>query len=186
MSRKPVSRGPWWSALAALVLICPATVAEPPTAREYDVKAACLFNIAKFSDWPERAFPQPGAPLVIGVLGEDPFGTVLDRIVKGRVVNDHPVVIRRASDAAELKDAHVIFVCASERSHAVRICSSLESTHALTVGDCEETATVVAVNFSVADGRTVFAVNLARATRAGVRISSKLLALARSVHDTPR
>ena len=148
---------------------------------EYDVKAACLFNIAKFTDWPASAFAQPGAPIVIGVLGQDPFGSVLDRIVKGRVINNRPVVIRRASRHQELSDAHLVFISNSERARAAQIASTLENSSVLCVGDIEETAAIAAINFSVAGGRTVFTVNLARTSRAGVKISSKLLHLAAAV-----
>lgn len=158
--------------------------AAPPALREYDVKAACLFNIAKFSDWPAQAFPQAGAPLIIAVLGADPFGTVLDRIVKGRVVNERPIVIRRASHYSEVRDAHVVFISASARGNAAQICSALESSNVLCVGDTEETERIAAINFSVMDGRTIFTVNLTHAQRAGVRISSKLLALAQLVRGS--
>lgn len=155
--------------------------ASPPPLREYDVKAACLFNIAKFSDWPAQAFTHPAAPLIIGILGEDPFGSVLDRIVKGRLINERPVVIRRAAHFSELKNAHVVFISAALRGSATQICTALEETHVLCVGDSEETEPVAAINFSVVAGRTVFTVNLSHAHRAGVRISSKLLALAQVV-----
>lgn len=155
--------------------------ASPVTLREYDVKAACLFNIAKFSDWPEGAFTHPSAPIIVGILGQDPFGAVLDRIVKGRVVNNRAVLIRRATHYSEMLDAHVVFVCASQKGNASLIASALSASNVLVVGDTEETAPFAAINFSVTDGRTLFVVNLDRAGRAAVRISSKLLALAASV-----
>lgn len=149
--------------------------------KEYDVKAACLFNFVKFCDWPSEAFADASSPLVIGILGEDPFGQVLDRIVRSRVVNDRPVIIRRGTDFSELKQAHVVFICASERARAARICTALEGANVLCVGDTSETDPYTAINFSVTEGKTVFTVNLARATRAAVRVSSKLLALAKAV-----
>jgi YfiR/HmsC-like len=155
--------------------------AEDGALREYDVKAACLFNFAKYSDWPPGRFTSPGAPLVIGVLGEDPFGVVLDRIVKGRVANNRPIVIRRAGRVADLAGAHIVFVSASESTLAAQICGALEGASVLTVGDTPETAAHCIVNFSLSAGKTVFSVNLARANRAGVKISSKLLALAAAV-----
>lgn len=149
--------------------------------REYDVKAACLFNIAKFCDWPAKAFPSPSAPLIIGVLGDDPFGPVLDRIVKGRIVNGRPIVIRRGSDYSDFAEAHVVFIAASERVRASRICAALENENVLCVGDSDETEPFTAIHFSVVEGKTVFSVKLTRAAHAGVHVSSKLLALAKSV-----
>ena len=156
-------------------------LADVGALREYDVKAACLFNIAKYTDWPATAFARPGDPVIIGVLGDDPFGGVLDRIVKGRVINSRPVLVRRASRAQELADAHIVFIGSSERARAAQICAALETSNAMCIGDLEETAPFAAINFSVAAGRTVFTVNLARASRAGVRLSSKLLHLAAAV-----
>jgi YfiR/HmsC-like len=169
-------------ALALLALLPPVSARGQEAAlREYDIKAACLFNIVKFSDWPAEAFPKAGAPLIIGVMGDDPFGPILDQIIKGRVVNDRPIVIKRSRDLAELKNAHVVFVCASERSRVARICAALEGSNVLCVGDTKESLAHAAINFSITDNRVVFTVNLSRASRAGVSISSKLLALAKEV-----
>ncbi len=152
------------------------TVAVP----EYEVKAAFLFNIAKYSEWPPGSHPA-GAPIIVGVLGEDLFGEALKRQVQGRSVNDRKVVIRRASQLSDLQDAQIIFISASERDRAPQICTLAESWNAVTVGDTSQVEPYAAINFAVVRGRIVFSVNLDAATRAGVRISSKLLHLARSV-----
>lgn len=149
--------------------------------REYSAKAAFLYNLVKYTDWPSRAFPEPDAPIVIGLLGSDPFGGVLDRIVEGRVINGRPIVIRRATGVAELRGAHVVFVGASESGRAAEQCAALESFHALTVGDTEQTAAFAAVRFDLEADRVVFTVDLTRASRVGVNISSKLLHLAKAV-----
>jgi len=149
--------------------------------REYSVKAAFLYNLVKYTDWPSRAFPEPDAPIVIGLLGSDPFGTVLDRIVEGRIINGHPILVRRATGVAELKGAHVVFVGASESSRAAEQCAALESFRALTVGDTEQTAAFAAVKFGLEADRVVFTVDLTRTSRVGVNISSKVLHLAKAV-----
>ena len=167
--------------LLAVVFVAAQVPAQDGALREYDVKAACLFNFAKYSDWSPGSFSGPAAPLVIGVLGDDPFGLVLDRIVKGRVANNRPITVRRADRVADLAGAHIVFVSATERARAAQICGALDGSNVLTVGDTAETAPYCIVNFSVTGGKTVFSINLARANRAGVKISSKLLALAADV-----
>lgn len=147
---------------------------------EYTVKAALLFNFAKYADWPPEAFSKPDDPIVIGVLGDDPFGDVLDRVVRGRVVNGHPFVVRRASGTADLKGAHLVFISAAE-PQAVQECAVLEGFHVLTVGDTAQMAAFSSFNFAVENDKVVFMVDLSRATRAGVKISSKLLSLAKVV-----
>src|ERR1700758_4217756 len=78
--------------LMAIGTIC--LLAEPPTP-EYQVKAVFLFNLAQFVDWPSKAFADPAAPLIIGVLGEDPFGSYLDETLRGETVRNHPLVLQR-------------------------------------------------------------------------------------------
>jgi hypothetical protein len=96
----------WRTALAWLVAaaVGPGVLAQTAPAREYQVKAVFLFNFAQFVHWPPQAFPEAQAPLVIGVLGDDPFGSSLDDAVRGELVNNHPLVIqryRRVEDVGE-------------------------------------------------------------------------------------
>lgn len=148
--------------------------------QEYSIKAALLFNIAKYTDWPPRAFSHPGDPIVIGVLGDDPFGQVLDRVVKGRSINGRSIVVRRASGTAQLEDAHLVFVSASQ-PQAPQDCAALERAGILTVSDAEFAARFTAVNFALEGDKVVFTVDLDRALRTGATISSQLLKFAKSV-----
>lgn len=166
--------------LVMLILSAPLS-GQSVVLREYSVKAAFLYNLVKYTDWPSRTFPQPDAPIVIGLLGSDPFGPVLDRIVEGRVINGHPILIRRATGVAELRGAHVVFVGASESGRAAEQCAALESFRALTVGDNAQTAAFSAVKFDLEADRVVFTIDLDRASRVGANISSKLLHLAKAV-----
>ncbi len=149
--------------------------------KEYDLKAAFLYNVAKYTDWPAETFAKPDDPIVIGVLGNDPFGEVLDRIVKDRVINGHPLVIRRASGVAELKGAHLVFISPSESAHIAEHCAAIEKFNALTIGDTGQSVAFTTVNFAFENDRIVFSVDLDRASSIGVNISSKLLQLAKEV-----
>jgi hypothetical protein len=164
-----------------MLLISGSALAQSVPLREYSVKAAFLYNLVKYTDWPSRAFSQPNAPIVIGLLGSDPFGPVLDRIVEGRTVNGHPILIRRAAGVAELRGSHVVFIGASESGRAAEQCAAIESFRGLTVGDTEQTAAFTAVKCALEADRVVFTVDLTRTSRVGVNISSKLLHLAKSV-----
>lgn len=168
--------------LVVVVLGCLSAVvrAETPLP-EYDVKAAFLFNIVKFIDWPPEAFASSSTPITIGILGQDPFGPILDRLVQGRVINQRRVIIRRATRVGELKNAHIVFISPSEAGHAAEICAALQTGPVISVGDSDQTSPYVTINFSVEAGRIVFSVNRGPAERAGMKISSKLLNLAKSV-----
>jgi hypothetical protein len=147
---------------------------------EYAVKAALLFNIAKYTDWPPRAFSHADEPIIIGVLGDDPFGATLDRIVEGRSINGRQIVIRRASGIAPLEGAHLIFVSASQ-PQAPQDCAALERVGILTVGDSPFTEGYAAVSISVDGDKVAFTVDLERSRRIGANISSQLLKFAKSV-----
>ena len=172
-------------ALTALLLSPPGARGQGAAVPEYAVKAAFLLNIAKYATWPPPSFSDASAPVVIGILGDDPFGAVLDRVVSGRVINDRRVIVRRAKRAAELRGAHVVFVAASESDRAAGICATLAESGTLCVGDTESTAALTAIHFSLESGRIVFSVNLAAVRRSNVAISSKLLQLAKTVTGKP-
>jgi hypothetical protein len=147
---------------------------------EYSAKAALLFHIAKYVDWPPEMFPRVDSPIIIGILGDDPFGDVLDQVVRGRFINGRSIAVRRASGIADLKGVHLVFVSPSE-PQAAQDCAVLEGFHALTVGDTGQTALFTALNFAVEGDRITFTVDLSRATRAGVTLSSRLLGVAKAV-----
>jgi hypothetical protein len=156
--------------------------ARPPTdpLQEYSVKAALLFNIAKYTDWPADTFARPDDPIIIGVLGDDPFGQVLDRVVEGRLIKGRSILIRRASGIAPLQGAHLVFVSASQ-PQAPQDCAALEKAGILTVGDTEFSEPYTAVSFSMDGDKVAFSVDLTRSLRTGARISSQLLRFAKRV-----
>ena len=174
-----------WALLATALLGGSWAQAQSPAASEYDVKAAFLFNIAKYVEWPAQSLA-PGGTIVIGILGDDPFGGGIDRLVQGRRVNDHPIAVRRGARLSDLKEAHILFIGASERDRAPQICSAAEAAHILTVGDTPQTEPFAAINFGVEQGRIVFTANLDAARRSSARISSKLLHLAKSVRGSDK
>jgi hypothetical protein len=166
--------------LACSVLIYAAPVAEP-IVDEYQVKAAFLFNFAKFVEWPNEAFSDPNAPLVITVFGEDPFNGSLEA-VKGKLVNNRKLTIRRVKDIQEIGKSNVLFVSPSARKELWRILEALQGQNVLTVGeDGAFTQCGGIINFVKEDNRVRFEVNVTAAERAGLKISSRLLALARVV-----
>ena len=167
--------------VALLLMPAPPAQAEGAAVPEYAAKAAFLLNIAKYATWPPPAFADSSSSIVIGILGDDPFGANLERVVSGRIINDRRVIIRRSKRAAELRGAHVVFISASESDRAAGICASLAEGGSLCVGDTEGTANFTAITFTVESGRIAFSVNLAAARRSNVAISSKLLQLAKNV-----
>jgi hypothetical protein len=156
-------------------LWCPA--ANTPT--ESQVKAAFLFNFVKFTEWPTLAVSNAAAPLVIGVLGADPFGPILDELVKGETVKGRPLVIRRFQPGDDVSGCQVLFVSRSERERLPALLESLKQKPMLTVSDldrfCQQGGMI---NLALSAAGTVKPeINPEGARSAGVLISSKLLNL---------
>lgn len=171
--------------LALLPALGPACAADsgPPT--EYQVKAAFLYSFTNFVDWPASAFADPAQPFVIGVLGTDPFGAVLDDVVRGKMVNGRPIVLRRAASASALDHAQVLFIGSSERGRLGQIAAQIEGRAVLTVADMEPAACrgVVVVMSVGLDDRLKLAINVDAAEQAGLTVSSRLLRLAEIIRD---
>lgn len=165
---------------------CPAAAAESaPEGRrvlpEYQVKAAFLLNFARFVDWPAPL--EPGRRFAIGVLGEDPFGDILDRTAAGQLIGDREVVIRRSGRLEELSDCRIVFISASESDSVRDILERLKGRSVLTVGDMDGFAEGGGIIGLVLRGKSVrFEINTEAAAGASLKISSQLLNLARVIN----
>jgi hypothetical protein len=168
-----------WLTLLALAAVPGWAHAEPPVADEYQVKAAFLFNFAKFVEWPADAFKGPEDPIAICVLGQDPFGTALQDVVRSKTVANRAFVVREVSGAQQASKCQIVFVTASERKRFRSLLEELKGHSILTVGEAEDfTASGGIINFKLKDARVRIEIDAGAAERAKLRISSKLLSLA--------
>jgi YfiR/HmsC-like len=147
-------------------------------APEYEVKAAFLLNFARFVEWPSFGEVPSSAPFSICILGDDPFGQTLDQIVRGEKIDNRPLAVRRVRRPQD--QCQVLFVPASE-SDVARILKEV-GPGVLTVGEAPDfLRNGGMIDFVVENRRVRFDVNRAAAERASLRISSRLLGVARSV-----
>ena len=150
--------------------------------KEYDVKAAFLYHLAEFVDWPAEAFPAAENPLVIGVLGADPFGKSLNEIVQNAVVKNRKLDVQRYRSIEEVKTCHILFISQSEAGRLEEIFSHLKDRKILTVGDTEGFAQRGGiVRFRTEKNKIRLRINLDAAKAASLTISSKLLRAAEVV-----
>lgn len=159
------------------------TVAQTTDNREYQVKAAFLFNFSQFVEWPATALPETKTPLVIGVLGENPFGAYLQEIVSGEEVNGHPLVVQQYKNAEEIKTCHILFINLAEKDKPEQVIASFKGRSILTVGDGNNFIKQGGIiRFITRNNKIQFQINPESAKDAGLMISSKLLKLAEIVH----
>ena len=148
---------------------------------EYRVKAAFLYNFAKFVDWPAEAFQYAGAPFSICVLGEDPFGRALDDVAAGKSLGERPVAVRRIADARQTSGCHILFVGSSADKRVLSVLATAKQPGLLTVGDAGNfTSEGIIITFTMEKGKVRFEINRTAADRTGLRISAKLLSLAQA------
>lgn len=164
------------AALLALAAAPGRAQAPPPAPTEYQVKAVFLFNFSQFVDWPAASFADGRSPLVIGVLGRDPFGTTLDEIVRGETVNGRPLAVRRYESVDQLDACHILFIDRSQVEQLDAVFAALKGRNILTVGDFEGFARRGGIiRFATVGNKIRLRVNLAAAEQARLTISSKLL-----------
>ena len=169
----------WLVGLLLALLVAVSADGEGPDRRpapEYQVKAVFLFNFAQFVDWPARAFPAAGAPLVIGVLGEDPFGAYLDELVRNEKIGDRPLVVRRFRGIQDIGECHILFVSRSPSGQFDKLVPELRGRPLLTVSDTENFNRLGGmVRFVTENGKIRLRINVDSAKECGLTISSKLL-----------
>lgn len=173
--------------VSLLLLAVRGAAAQTPPRSEYEVKAAYLLNFARYAQWPAAAPADSSAELVICVLGHDPFGAVLDRTVAGRRVLGHPVRAMRPGSRSEALLCQMAFISGDPRAEIQPWLAELRGRPVLTVGDGPEfTEAGGTIAFVPVDQTVRFEVNRKALERSGLRLSSRVLALATRVTDGGR
>ncbi len=168
--------------LGVVMLFLSGTRAQSPTAGEYQVKAAFLYNFAKFVEWPPSSFSDGSAPLRICVFGHDPFGQELHDITTEKTVNGRKLQVDHVLDLQLARTCHILFIATSEKAQLKRIFESLRGSDALTVGDTKGFVEQGGmINFVLENDRVQFEVNHKAAQQSGLKVRSKLLNVAKHV-----
>jgi hypothetical protein len=155
---------------------------QPRFSSEYDIKAAVVFNLAQFVEWPSSAFANADSPIVIGVLGQNPFGKALDRAVAGESVQKRRLVVKYGETLDALGPVHILYISRSEARRLTDILKSFRGKSTLTVSDIDRFAQNGGmVNLVTAGDRVRMLANPAKIEAAGLRASSKLLRIAELV-----
>jgi hypothetical protein len=150
---------------------------------EYEVKAAFLFNFAKFIDWPPEVFADTNSPIVVGVLGKNVFGDNLQKIIKDRKVNNRSFEFRKYASVTEATNCQILFISSSEKNDFAKIVSALHNASILTVSETDGFIQAGGmINFMLQDDKIRFQISDDAAKKARLKISSKLLSLSVSVH----
>lgn len=150
--------------------------------KEYQIKAAFLFNFAQFVDWPATAFADDTSPFYIGILGNDPFGAALDQTVQGEAIGNHKIIIERSQQMGDLKNCQMVFISKSEKRRMAEVLSGLNSRPVLTVSEIDGFAERGGgIDFFLEGTKVRFEINPAATQSEGLKVSSQLLSLGKIV-----
>ena len=164
----------------------PRAIAQAENDSEYRVKLAFLYNFAQFVQWPEDAFSGPDAPFTMCIAGPDPFQGEIGDALGGRKAGGHPIKIKRLKADDDLRTCHMIFIRAGEKAAARKILATIKRSDTLAVGECSGFSDWGGIiNLTLAANKLRFEINVDAAAQTRLKISSKLLALAKIVRMEP-
>ena len=151
---------------------------------EYLIKAGYIYNFAKLVEWPASAFAQPDSPIVIGIVGTDPFGPIIDKVLEGKKVNGHPFLIKRLKPTADVKECHILFIGSSLGAHVADTIRLTRGTPILTISEIPGFADHGGIiHLTLEQNKVRFEVNVDAAKEADLNISSRLLVLAKVIQQ---
>jgi hypothetical protein len=187
-ARQPALR--WLAGLLSAAFLfagLTASLAQDAASKEYQIKAAYLYNFAKFVEWPADCFTNSQSPLVIGVFGQNPFGDELKTIAKDHKINGRDIIIKPVATPAEAGGVHLMFLGTTEDDHVAEMLAALKNSSVLTVGESEKfTAAGGMIHFVRDADKVRFEINASAAEQHGLKISAQLLKLAKAIHTEPR
>lgn len=164
-------------------LICGLRVFAQEPAPEYQIKAAFLFNFAKFVDWPPEAFSNDKSPIVIGVLGKNVFGHYLADTIRDKTVNNRRFEFKEFDSVNQATNCQILFISPSVKDNVPSIVKGLHNASILTVSETDQFIKAGGmINFTIQDNKIHFQISDEAARKAGLKISSKLLSLATGSH----
>jgi hypothetical protein len=166
--------------LLAVVLLQPHTLSAQTTpAKEFQIKAVFLFHFTQFTQWPATAFADANSPIVIGILGNDPFGAFLEKVVNGETVNGRSIVITRFTQPDQIKTCHVLYVCSNMQDKLSQVLSAVEKKSILTVGDDDDFLKKGGmIRFALKNDKIKVQICPSAVKKADLVVSAKLLAVA--------
>jgi hypothetical protein len=168
-------------ALLAILFRPAETRAQSASQREYEIKAAYLYNFINYIDWPTDALPPEGGTITIGIVGDTPYATAFDPL-KGKQIKGRKLAVKQVASAKDLDQCNIVFICASEKSRLPEVLGQFKDSKLLTVGEIDGFAEQGGViNFISERNKVRFEINPEAARRAGLTISSELLKLAKLV-----
>lgn len=154
---------------------------------ERGVKAAFLYKFLGFIEWPPAAFSKPDSPFVIGVVGSDAIAAELAQIARGRTVNNRRVTVKKISNGEPISDLHMLFIGSAESARQAQLLRTAQQYPIVTVTETEGAlAQGSVINFRVEDGRVRFDISVIAAEKNDLKLSSRMLSVASSVHGTSR
>jgi hypothetical protein len=171
-------------ALVATLIASPGIAAGADVTPDVAVKAALLFNFAKFADWP--ALPDD-APIAFCVVGDDGIAAALEGTLRGQNINDHRLNVSRPQDGATWHTCQLLFISEPESRRSIAALEAIKALPVLTVSDGKSfSQTDGIIELYVEGGRMRFAINVDATERSGLRLSSRLLGLAKIIRNHPR
>jgi hypothetical protein len=163
-----------WGILLLLPLVAPAQ-----NVTQYEVKAAMLYRFAQFMDRPTNRLAKTNAPLIFGIVGQDPFGDSIDAVLKGQKIGDRAIRIERHAQPVIPTSCHLLFVSSSLAGETEKIIASLSTNAVLTVGETEDfTRQGGHIRLYLEENRVRFEINLAAMERSGLKLHSQVMKLA--------
>ena len=189
---KSSTRSPVWRSYLvwAIAAACLTTMPRPVHGQDAfadDLKAAFLLSFAKFVEWPPDAFPTASAPLTFGVVGDDFVGHTLYGLVHGKTIKGRPLQVYRLKNGDDLTRIHMLFIGESDGSRTADVMKRLSGWTVLTVSDLKGFCELGGmIRLFVEDNDVRFEVNLDAAERAHLKVSSRVLTLAKTVHGKSR
>jgi hypothetical protein len=171
-------------AVVGLFVLCPGRIqAETAVSKEYQVKAAFLFNFCRFVEWPASSFPGPAAPIVIGVLGDDPFGSALDDIVHDETVRGRTLVVKHDLKVEDIPQCHLLYIAKSARDRLTDIFAAATPQAVLIVSDIDQFAHRGGMIGFYLEGKKIrFEINVALAQQHTLKLNAQLLSLGKIVN----
>jgi hypothetical protein len=163
-----------------LILLLPGHLqAQSNPAQEYKLKAVFLFNFTQFVEWPQASFENGESPIVIGILGANPFGSHLEQTVSGEKVNGHPVVVHYYNNEKEAEQCHILYININESKKRKEIIEALKGRPVLTVGDAADfTKSGGMIRFFTSTNKIKLQINPEASKEGKLMLSSRLLKLA--------